>query len=299
MNKKILLSLLCLYGTDIYAGGLYLSGSYSNQNSSNMSYETVTSASNEYEGLKGTVGGFPEGKPNNEGWRAEPFSAGLKEQHIYNIDKGNSFSFGVGWQIPKNPLRIELEYQKLKSSVSGFDMNVYDPAGKVRYMKPKMIDNPRYKPDGSTPNEPPVIHNGDFDPTEETRATNVYEFGMNFLKPYTFTIDSIIANVLFEIPVLGIVDPYVGFGVGKVLVKNMPSKDSDLVGTYEGSNGYVTATQYIGGIEVRIPETPLIFGVEYKYLLSKFMEKDDNLPYTVNNQSVLFKIKYDFISDII
>ncbi len=304
MNKKILLSVFCLCATDIYAAGLYFSGGYG-KTSSSMFYDTVSGDSKtDYKGIKNSVGGFPGGKPNSEGWMAEHFAAGLKEQHVYHIDKSKSFSVAVGWQIPKNPLRIEVEYEKLKSSVSGFTMNIYDPNGKVKYgtVEPDTIPNPAYKPDGSTPSEPPFKPNpdaGKFKPSGEERLTSVYEFNMNFMKPFTFTADSIMANVLFEIPILGPIDPYVGFGVGKVLVKNMPTKDSDLAGVYEGSKGYVGATQYIAGIEARIPETPLIFGVEYKQLSSKFMEKDDNLPYTFDNKSFLFKVKYDFISNVI
>ncbi|MBR1544666.1 MAG: hypothetical protein IJ638_01830, partial [Alphaproteobacteria bacterium] len=141
---------------------------------------------------------------------------------------------------------------------------------------------------------------------EGATSASSYDFDVSFYGDMKTNVDSLMANVYFEIPGFGSIDPYVGFGYGKSKVKFdylVPNYDEDgeTIVSYDtlsgGSDGYVNAQQFIAGVEYRFDETPLIAGIEYRQFKTDFNEKEDKDPYKFEHKYVMFKLRYDFISD--
>ena len=300
MRKIIYISAIALFNSAANAAGLYLSGGYAKTTTTKLFYTQPSAASNEY---NMNIKGFPgSSEPNEEGWMADDFEAGLKEENIYNIKSGNMYTAAIGWQIPRNPLRFELEYQKSSSSIYNQTLAIHKKGGKLKQMKyvsaTKPNDDPHYNPSDPTtgPATIPDPANSGWRETGVTKTVDKYEFNIEYKKPLSLNVQALILNTIFEIPGFGPVDPYIGYGIGKISVKNIADENSD---SYEGSDGFIPARQIIAGVEVRVPETEWIFGIEYKDLSSTFDEHDDKIPYTYKNQSISLKVKYDFISNII
>lgn len=277
--KKVLIlsSVLMLSAYNANAAGLYIGAGYGNSDP-DFTINTLTIASDDQEYIDNgwyEISGWPEvdlgdgsqhyAKPNADGYWASPWGADLPEKWVFDTEKTKTFSFSVGWAIPRNPFRFEFEY--LKSS--------FKSTGMMMYVYPK---------DGAWVNEQGT-----------TIPTDVYEFDLGLGPSEALNVDatSYMANVLFEIPGFGNVDPYIGYGYG------VTKLDAEVFGSKSGSDNETT-TQLIAGVEYRVSDTPLILGLEYKKLkMDQAKEKSapDDGSFDYKHDMIMFKVKYDFISD--
>ena len=271
MKRSLLIFSLILINNTTNAAGLYLTAGYGKTNTK-LSATTLSGSSDDYVGIPGGPkhsNNTDKSPPNKDGYVADTWGAGQKELDEYNVDKGSLYSFAVGWQIPKNPFRFELEYQKHESDIRSAVTTIYVNNGK--YIKTDATGTP-------------------ISPAQEI-PTDRYIFDIGLTPKLNLSVSAVTANVLFEIPGFGAIDPYVGYGIGKLKLENS-NKNS-----VEGSDGYVNASQIIAGIEYRITLSPWIIGLEYKNLSSNFNEKDDGFPMKFENKSIMLKVKYDFVSN--
>lgn len=276
MKKALVLSSLLLLGSyNANAAGIYVSGGFANSDP-DFSMSTLSGSSSDT-GVNGVYPGFNvlNGWPGGEnstpdGLWAKQWEAGLPEKWTYGTEDTKTYSFAVGWAIPKNPFRFELEYLKTSFKAKSALMQVFPGADG------EWCDNNSCT--GS--NIPSNVYNFDL----------VYE--ANEVRDNDVT--STMINVLFEIPGLGNIDPYIGYGYGFSKIKSTQFGESG------GSKDNETTKQLIVGVEYRVPESPLIVGLEYKKLkVDTAMEKDDaNTSLDYKQDMVMFKLKYDFISDL-
>ncbi|MDR1008759.1 MAG: porin family protein [Rickettsiales bacterium] len=196
---------------------------------------------------------------------------GDAETNILHPTGTSSFSLAVGWDFPKSPFRVELEYYKTSFKSESWDLEITSD------------ENTYFYPDA------PNI------------GSSVVEAN------YTSTM----LNVLFEIPLLDDVDPYIGFGIGQGKL--------DFNSGSGGSNNLMVH-QLIAGIEYRFPDTPYIVGVEYRKIdLPSIAERDNKeMPWygldwddaegffptmdswvymDYSHSQVMVKVRYDFISN--
>ena len=304
MKKILLTTTFILVSSVSQAAGLYISGGYS-KSAPDLS-NTGTSAASDSEAYNGvhSIPGWPGNysNPDANGYKANAWEAGLATKTKYNNDKGNIYSIAVGWQIPKNPFRFELEYSQLKFKSNSYDFTIYDPNGKVCGYKwveetSSTVTTPpsEGEGEGSTGTTTTVTTPGHWEETGECISTDQYQFGVSLAMPMETKVSALMANVLFEIPGFGPIDPYIGYGYGKA--KMDWTINSSYASFSGGSDGYGEANQWIAGVELRIVGTPWIIGAEYRDMKFDFDERDDKEPYKFRNKSIMFKAKYDFVSD--
>lgn len=281
--KKIVfgLALLC-YASSVEAAGLYLSAGYGKK-APDFNAQLYTCASDSADALTGNcygpgavdLPGWPGGNVqvqiNGQGYEASPWAEGLPERWDYNTGDGKTMGFAVGWDIPRNPFRFELEYQKMDFSADGYVMSIYDPQG--TWCLSSAIDG------------------------DSCINTSRYDFDIDFYAPgMSGDVKSYFANVYFEIPGFGALDPYIGYGIGKSEV-NFTVYDELSLPISGGSDGDVSSEQFIAGVEYRLSETPFILGVEYRQFKTDFNERDDGIYHELEHKYVMFKLRYDFISN--
>ena len=259
------------------AAGLYIGAGYGNSDPDFVidSLTADSDSTNVVPDDEGYIGAYPgwdliAGWPNATegnaaGYWASEWEAGLPEKYVLDTEKNKTYSFSIGWAIPRNPFRFEFEY--LKSS--------FKSTGMMMYVYPK---------NGAWVNEQGT-----------TIPTDVYEFDLGLGPSEALNVDatSYMANVLFEIPGFGNVDPYIGYGYG------VTKLDAEVFGSKSGSDNETT-TQLIAGVEYRVSDTPLILGIEYKKLkMDQAKEKSapDDGSFDYKHDMIMFKVKYDFISD--
>ncbi len=109
----------------------------------------------------------------------------------------------------------------------------------------------------------------------------------------TYNQKSLMANGYFSVPTGSIIKPYFGLGVGFVKHSVDEIIDPD-VGTTETNSKSGTNFAYQGmiGVDFALPNSPLTFGVEYKYLQTEFSEFSNT--WDVNSQSVMATARYAF-----
>ena len=275
--KRFLLATAMVLGVsyNASASGLYFGLGYS-QSKPDIKLNTITGSSSDtgvdgvYEGL-GDLYGWPGSDHSNaEGLWAKPWDEGLDEVWKFYPEKTNTYSFSVGWAIPKNPFRFEFEFLKTSFKVKDWDMIINDPDG-------AWCSNNTC--------------------TGDEFPTNQYVFDLTAEYDWevrSFDFKTYMLNVLFEIPGFGNIDPYIGFGYG------FTKLDTELDGVKGGTDNETT-TQYIVGVEYRVPDSPLIVGLEYKKLkMDEGDERDDSFTsFEYEQDIIMFMLKYDFISDII
>ncbi len=126
--------------------------------------------------------------------------------------------------------------------------------------------------------------NGDAEYEEYTSATNNYS--------QTYSQSSLMANGYFSIPTGSFIKPYLGLGVGYV---KHSFEEKDTFGgttTTNDKSGSNFAYQGMIGLDFALPDSPLTFGVEYKYLQTEFTEFDNVVDIT--SQSVMATARYAF-----
>ena len=258
------------------AAGLYIGAGYGNSDP-DFVIDSLTADSTDVDPDVGAYPGWDliEGWPTAEkgnaaGYWASEWEAGLPEKYVLDTEKNKTYSFSIGWAIPRNPFRFEFEYLKSSFSASGMMMYVY-------------------------PKDGAWVEYDENDDIVKEIPTDVYDFDLVFenSEKTEFDATSYMANVLFEIPGFGNIDPYIGYGYGVTKIK----------GTFMGEPGYKTddgtTTQLIAGVEYRVSDTPLILGLEYKKLkMDKAKEVlDPTVSFDYKHDMSMFKVKYDFISD--
>ena len=309
MKKVLLTTALILSATiaqDAYSAGLYLGAGYGRVDPK-LSYSSPTLDSADY-GLESSVAGWPERDDTSPdagnffGYQAAPWQAGLPETDTYKTKKGDQYSFAIGWKIPRNPFSFELEYNMMNFDSTGYNLNVFDPDGLMYAvietdcptyddLKAQVVSGTACTPDGT------VHYFADIDGVVDSPIrTMQYDFDINFVKPMETKINALMLNVYFEIPGFGPIDPYIGFGIGKAKTEYNFYDENGMEYT-GGSDGFVSAKQYMLGVDYRISGTPWIVGAEYRKFQSDFDEKDDKTPYKSENKTLLLKVKYDFVSD--
>lgn len=274
--KKVLFTgamiLLGSYGAQ--ASGLYFGLGYS-QSKPDMKVNTITGSSSDtgvggnYEGM-GNIAGWPGStEKDNNGNYAKPWSEGLEENWKLYPEKTKTYSFSVGWAIPKNPFRFEFEYLKTSYKVVDWDLTIHDPNGAWCSSNTCI---------GGTQIPTTTYFFDLFYHPGETRKNNITSY---------------MINVLFEIPGLGNVDPYIGFGYGFSKIDS-----ENIYGKAETDNE--ATQQYIVGVEYRVPDSPVIVGLEYKKLkMDEAKVKDEpESSFKYEESVIMFKVKYDFISDV-
>ncbi len=278
MRKTLFGVAFMLYSSFANAAGLYLSAGYGkadpDMKASDLS--CVWSDTSCY-GDASLLPGWPvqdeaNANVNSDGYIASQWEAGLKQEYSYNMKGDSTFSVAIGWDIPQNPFRFELEYLKTKYKADGYVLSIFDPEG--AYVNPSTYD--------------PVSNT-----YEDYYQTSRYDFDIFFDQPgLSGDMKAYLANVYFEIPGFGALDPYIGFGLGKAKFNWDISNVAN-----GGSDGNVDANQLIAGLEYRLKDSPVILGVEYRQLKADFDERDDLLPYEYEHKYVMFKLRYDFISN--
>ena len=276
------------------------------------------------------IAGFPTGKVlanydpgSGIGLQADDFPAGLPSNYDFEIKEGNTKAFAVGWDLSQNPFRFEFEYQKTKFKSPGYTLvidtgpipvfhGMYQdpeaagyPAGTPAAMDNNPADGGNYADDGNNCANGICINKNEWGTNPSTPATlyDYLDFEASFYKDMDASVDSYMGNVYFEIPGFGSIDPYIGYGFGfSRLNYDLYIPDYDTSGNiseikkYTATSAYENATQLIAGVEYRFDETPVIFGVEYRQFKTKFKDEEGSTD-DFKHKYVMFKLRYDFISD--
>ncbi len=318
MRKVILGLALILGASNANAAGLYVSAGYGRSNpdlkSSAItefgSADKCIDANGEevfcYEDAL-DLPGFPNGNVlanynGSVGYQAADWRAGALEGYDYETKSGNTMALAIGWDISQNPFRLEFEYQKTKFKSPGYVWTVYGNEEVNGYLAGQYGDKPTWSGEGDTPWVKTGTNATLGDVWVNTNIedggieSNSYVFDVSFYDDMSATVDSYMLNAYFEIPGFGAVDPYIGFGYGKAKV-NYDFANEDGSVASGGSDGYVNAQQLIAGVEYRFNESPIIAGVEYRQFKVDFDERDDKVPYELEHKYVMFKLRYDFISE--
>ncbi|MCR5506506.1 MAG: porin family protein [bacterium] len=309
--RKVLLSLaMILSASGANAAGLYISAGYGQANP-DLKATSTTSATAECLNTDGSwnsscvygelekLPGFPNGSvladynsSTKVGYQAADWDAGLVEKYDYNTKSSKTMAFAIGWDISQNPFRFEFEYQRTKFKSPDYRLTINDPEGNYY--------EGMYQDDATSGYTQCVngicLNDAQLNLTEDAVSTSTYDFDVSFYKDLDATVDSLMANVYFEIPGFGSIDPYVGYGYGKSKI-NWDLVDGDGLTFSGGSDGYVNAQQFIAGVEYRFEESPIIAGIEYRQFKTDFDERDEKDPYSFKHKYVMFKLRYDFISD--
>lgn len=277
MKKNLFIISLFLLGLSnidsAHSAGLYISAGYANAEP-DVSLNTLTASSSDtgpggaYAGFDAIYGWPTSNDSNASGLWAKPWNAGLPEKWEFYPSKSNTYSVAIGWAIPKNPFRFELEWLKTSFDVRDWSMFIYPGA------------------DGAWCDQ----NNGN----GTCYPTGSYQFDLAYedFEIRDFDVNSYMLNVLFEIPGFGNIDPYIGYGYGFTKI------DTTQTGISGGTNNE-SSHQLIAGVEYRVPDSPLIIGLEYRKLsMDTGDERDDaNTSFDYSQDMIMFKIKYDFVSD--
>jgi opacity protein-like surface antigen len=251
------------------------------------------------------------------------FDYGGTEKWKFKGSGSLTFSLFAGWDFPLSPFRMELEYARTSFKVKSFTLDIFSQ-GDVT-----VDDSLEYAA-------------MDFDDVFGSDGAFSGSYSLDFGSSETLdvTTNTLMVNTFFEIPGLDAIDPYIGVGVGtfSMDVKGgwvqpdwsvgwfMPG-ESGACGVYtfdEGCDSDVgfpgapanmitgiknrMAFQIMLGVEYRIPETPYIFGLEYRNLkVDNAEDKNnnsaerlyvwDNWNITLNHSQFMMKFRYDFVGD--
>jgi opacity protein-like surface antigen len=212
-------------------------------------------------------GTMADGNPSNT---VEWLDGTIAERN-FSPSGSTSYMYAVGYDFGGTPWRIELEQSKTTFSSDGYSLTV-----------------PQSCAAGNTDNCNGSGGNLTAPPSDYyTYSLNGYQGGN-----LPATVTSLMVNTYFTLPFLGNFDPYIGVGIGK-------TKIDTSTGGVGGGSGNENAVQLMLGCEYWVPNTGWIVGLEYRQSkISGVPERDDTDTYlTFDNKSIVFKLRYDFISD--
>ncbi len=248
------------------------------------------------------------------GLQAAEWRAGLPENYDFKTKDGNTMAFAVGWDVSQNPFRFEFEYQKTKFKSPGYYLVIN--TGEIDLYE-GMYQDPAIDPSSPFAEQTVnvdgnditncgngiCINAGELAGTKNPKKADFLDFDASFYKDGNMDVDAYMGNVYFEIPGFGSIDPYIGYGFGVAKLKyDLWIPEYDNTGKVNGgdyissSSAYENANQIIAGVEYRFDETPVIVGVEYRQFKATFKE-DDGAKDDFKHKYVMFKLRYDFISD--
>ena len=303
MKKTLLGMALILGASAANASGLYIGAGYGKKAPSfsllgeQISGSSTIAQANPY---ILAVPGFPNGSVlaynDGQGYQAGDWDSAVSDD-IFDTDNTNIMSVSVGWDIPQNPFRFELEYQRSKFSIRSWSWTVTPTDGDGAYVYPAIASTTpsgsyQYCPVGSS-----VCFMGSNVNDVNNYAIDVpnYTFQLPLNEPIDVDFSAYMANVFFEIPGLGSVDPYIGFGYGKAKVDgSYLDIDGELFKIGTDSS---TAKQLIAGIEYRFEESPVVAGVEFRKFKTSYYDKYNEADAELKYDYIMFKLRYDFISD--
>ena len=291
MRKYILpVLVLALLPRAASASGLYLSAGYSRPSSSFESKQPLPAPGNFYNAISATcpdcwqynfaddtyasqhVNYWPDSDEGDDLGIVEWDNKTIGTMSFHPKDK-NAYIYAIGWDFGGTPFRIELEQSKTSFSSDGFSLTMPQScaAGNLANCSNGW----------GSPDDDPVV--GDY----YTFSLNGYQGGF-----MNATISNIMINTYFVLPFFGNFDPYVGVGIGK-------TKINTKFNGYSGGTGSENSVQFMLGCEYWIPDTSWIVGLEYRMLnVSDRQEIDDPNNYmTMSQRSIVFKLRYDFMSD--
>ena len=303
MKKILLTTALVLSATianEAQSAGLYLGAGYGRIDPK-LSFSTLSAASGDY-GLQDSVAGWPSRNDDSPdmgnalGYQAADWEAGHPETDTYHTKKGNEYSLAIGWKIPRNPFSFELEYKMMDFDSSGYTLQVNDPLGSLYGIVETDCADGTVTDGCVTDGKTHYIIDTDGTLGAPPIDVSSYTFDINYTRPMETKINALMLNVYVEIPGLGPIDPYIGYGYGRAKSEFTFYDEAGTEFT-GGSDGFVKASQYMLGVDYRITGTPWIIGAEYRKFKSDFDEKDDKIPYKSENKSIMLKVKYDFVSD--
>ncbi|MDR0367181.1 MAG: porin family protein [Rickettsiales bacterium] len=158
---------------------------------------------------------------------AVAWNPGDTERNILKPTGTKSYTIAAGWDFPKSPFRVEFEIGKTEFKSNEWDLEIQNT---------------------------------------NTNGVNRYAGIPSIGGTVSGTFDTMMLNILFEIPVSKDIDPYIGLGVGRGKLDLGPS----------GGSSSLDIQQYILGVEYRFPETPYIVGIEYRTMKIPTIAEKDN-----------------------
>lgn len=335
--KKILLGVaLTLASLDASASGLYISGGYMGnaptykekglasdkigQQTSPGVYAPIDDMYSSFANDLFKVQGWPTWTDklynpkqyDAASWLDTVNNGGMKQTKLFSSKKGDLYSVALGYDVANNPLRFEAEYLRLETGFDTMSLTVYPRDGfahnyeKNPAYEAYLTELATYQTEHASWAAEPADSRG----AEPVAPTPVDEYieRIETVSKYEFTLsgkddenlidassDIYMGNVYFEIPGFGDLDPYIGYGKGKAKVKYK---------TYIDTFSYdADAEQYIGGVEVKMGDSPYILGLEYRRLTlnMKYTGSEYDLGVCRGNElkdsSIMFKLRYDFPPD--
>jgi hypothetical protein len=204
------------------------------------------------------------------------WNAGDRELNILKPTGTTSYAVAVGWDFPKSPFRVEIEFGKTAFTSKEWDLE---------------------------------IHNTNTGGVDHYAA--IPSIGGDVKGSLTTTM----LNILFEIPVSKDVDPYIGFGIGRAALDLGPSGGSDSIDMQQyilGVEYRFPDTPYIVGIEYRMTNIPSIAEKDndnYPFygLIGEDSGSDGSGGYfptmdgaafiDYSHSQLMLKFRYDFISN--
>ncbi|MDR2098474.1 MAG: porin family protein [Rickettsiales bacterium] len=213
---------------------------------------------------------------------ADPWTAGLKEEWAMSSKDSTTYAVAVGWDVPRNPFRFEIEYNRTSAKADRFDMYVY-PVYDPDY---DFTSAPTPLPDDTTHADWDNI-GAVCDAGGNCAPADRYDFDIPLSSSLNYTATTYFANAYFEIPGFGNIDPYVGLGIGQTKISYS--------GAMGGSTSGKMSNQMMFGVEYRVPDSPFIVGLEYrKFSVSGAEDSVDSyMSAAVDHDYVMFKFRYD------
>ena len=294
MGKFILLVFVALFtARAAEASGLYLSMGYARPNASFSSRQLVASSDRtlmpDPNGLncgfpdsfgftmcawpgydEEDSGNFVPGWPGTEGMlgitaEAEEWGDNTPANVKFTPRNTTQYIYAVGWDFARTPFRVELEQARTKFTSDGFTMSIAQSCSAGNTDCDEFYTGPDYWTFDLTGGKWPNL---------------------------SATATTLMLNTYFVFPYFGNFDPYVGVGIGRMKI------DTSFAGQ-KGGTSNENAVQFMLGVEYWVPDTGWVVGLEFRQSrISGAQEIDDPNNYLdFSQRAIVFKVRYDFISD--